>query len=355
MPRLRETSSAGGRSRTQGIFVVAQLSLSLVLLLAAGLSLRALQKAAAIDLGFNPRGLLTASYDLTLQNYPLDRRDAFRRDLSARLAALPDVASVTVADVPPLSGTMVSTMVTARDARGAGCRVARVHEQHRAGLFRNAGDPAACEAAESIGVTAAALRRSAVVNETLARQLWPDADPLGQQAAARWTRRRGRRRRARRQVRRGDGRPAPVPLSVARTAFAARSRDGHRSLRSRNAAHRPPSSRRRSTHSDPALPVFDVRPFDDRPPRSRGQAARHQRVVCRIRSAGAGARIAGSLRRDVLCGHPANPRDRRASRARCHAATTHEAHRCRRLPAGDDRSRCRRCARATTGAARSVR
>ena len=70
LPRLRQTASAGGgRSRLQGIFVVAQLSLSLVLLLAAGLSLRALQKAGGLDLGFNPRQVITASYDLVLQNY----------------------------------------------------------------------------------------------------------------------------------------------------------------------------------------------------------------------------------------------------------------------------------------------
>ena len=82
-PRLRQTAAAGGgRSRLQGIFVVAQLSLSLVLLLAAGLSLRALQQASALDLGFNPRQMITASYDLVLQNYPVPRREVFRRGFS---------------------------------------------------------------------------------------------------------------------------------------------------------------------------------------------------------------------------------------------------------------------------------
>src|SRR5204863_6941374 len=81
LPRLRQTPSAGGRSRIQGAFVVAQLSLSLVLLLAGGLSLRALQKANRIDVGFEPAGALTASYDLGLQNYTPERRAAFRRGL----------------------------------------------------------------------------------------------------------------------------------------------------------------------------------------------------------------------------------------------------------------------------------
>jgi len=178
MPRLRETQSAGGRSRTQGVFVVAQLSLSLVLLLAASLSVRALQKTAAIDLGFSPRGLLTAAFDLTLQNYPVDRRDAFRRDLSSRLAALPDVASVTLADVPPLSGMMVSTIVTTRDGRGDNAEARAYMSSVGAAFFGTLEIPLVRGRGidERDGRGAPAV---AVVNETLSRQLWPDANPVG--------------------------------------------------------------------------------------------------------------------------------------------------------------------------------
>ena len=180
MPRLRQTQSAGGRSRTQGVFVVAQLSLSLVLLLAASLSVRALQKSAAIDLGFSPRGLVTAAYDLTLQNYPVDRRDAFRRDLSSRLAALPDVASVTLADVPPLSGTMVSTIVTAREDRADNVEARAYMSSVGAAFFRTLEIPLVrgrgIDERDGRGTPAVA-----VVNETLSRQLWPDANPVGRQ------------------------------------------------------------------------------------------------------------------------------------------------------------------------------
>ena len=178
-PRLRETASAGGgRSRLQGLFVILQLSLSLVLLLAAGLSLRALQKANAIDLGFNPRQVLTASYDLTLQNYPIERRDLFRRELLARIGALPAVSAATIADLPPLSGTMYSTVVTAtRD--GAGTVEGRAYMSSVGPRYfstleiplvrgRGIGDE------DRRGAPGAA-----VVNETLARQLWPGSDALG--------------------------------------------------------------------------------------------------------------------------------------------------------------------------------
>ena len=178
VPRLREIRSSGGRSRLQGVFVITQLSLSLVLLLAAGLSLRALQKANAIDLGFNPEGLLTASYDLTLQNYTLDRRDAFRRELMRRINLLPGVSSATVADLPPLSGTMVSTMIATTDGGDHPSETRAYMGSVASDYFTTLEMPLRrgrpIDARDQRGSTDVV-----VVNETLARQLWPEQDPLG--------------------------------------------------------------------------------------------------------------------------------------------------------------------------------
>lgn len=178
LPRLRETASAGGRTRLQGAFVVAQLSLSLVLLLAGGLSLRALQKSRAIDLGFNPGGVLTASYDLELQNYSVERRAAFRRELRSRLAALPGVTAVGLANVPPMSGTMASNVVESRDAAGASAESRAYLNGAGAGYFEALGIPIVRGRgfADNDGQGSA---RVTVVNETLARRLWGSADPLG--------------------------------------------------------------------------------------------------------------------------------------------------------------------------------
>ena len=179
LPRLRQAVAAGGRSRTQGFFVVTQLSLSLVLLLGAGLSLRALQKTAAIDLGFTPEGLLTASYDLTLQNYPRERREIFRRDLVSRMRSLPGVTSVAVADLPPLSGTMISTMVTATDGDGRHRSESRAYTSSIGpDYFKTMAIPLL----RGRGIAETDRRGSpdvAIVNETLAHRLWPNLDPLG--------------------------------------------------------------------------------------------------------------------------------------------------------------------------------
>ena len=276
-PRLRETASAGGgRSRLQGLFVIMQLSLSLVLLLAAGLSLRALQKAGAIDLGFNPHQVVTASYDLTLQNYPVERRDAFRRELLARIDTLPAVSSATIADLPPLSGTMYSTVVTS--TRDGGDTV-----EGRA--YLSSVGPRYFNTLEIPLVRGRAIgdedRRgasgAAVVNETLARQLWPGSDALGR-------------------ILRVDEGYAVQVIGVARDAkYDDATEDPRPFLYLPLAQHAQldretvivriagaaglatPLIQAQIRALDPALPVFDVRPFEtvlrDRADKQRGISA----------------------------------------------------------------------------------
>jgi predicted permease len=180
VPRLRDTQAAGRRSRLQRVFVITQLSLSLVLLLAAGLSLRALQKASAIDLGFNADGLLTASYDLTLQNYSLDRRDAFRRELTRHIDSLPGVSSATITDLPPLSGTMWSTIVATADSGSRPSETRAYMSSVAPNYFQTLEIPVlrgrGIDTRDQRGTSAVV-----VVNEMLARRLWPEQDPLGRQ------------------------------------------------------------------------------------------------------------------------------------------------------------------------------
>lgn len=262
LPRLRETASAGGRrSRLQGSFVVAQLSLSLVLLLAAGLSLRALHKAGAIDLGFTPDHLFTASYDLVLQNYPEPRRDAFRRTLRDRLAALPGVTSAALASLPPLSGTMVSTIATSTDEAG---------QPSRARAYMNAVGPGYFATLElsllrGRGITEEDGRgapQAAVVNETLARQLWGNADPLGRSVRLDEDTLRvvGVARNSKYDEPTEDPRPF-VYLSLAQHAPVDRETVLVRTAGS--PALIAPSVQASLRGLDPSLPIFDARTFDE--------------------------------------------------------------------------------------------
>ena len=261
LPRLRHTAGTAGRSRTQGFFVVTQLSLSLVLLLGAGLSLRALQKASGLDLGFNAERLLTASYDLTLQNYSNERRDAFRRDLIGRLHSVPGIESVTTADLPPLSGTMVSTIVTAPLGNGRTTESRAFMSSVGPDYFKTLQIPVL----RGRGIVETDRRGSpdvALVNETLARALWPDSDPLGRTLDVDDQRIEivGVARNAKYDEATEDPRPF-LYLALAQHAMIDRETVIVRSATSRVVTGSALRNEMRTL--DAALPVFEVKSFDD--------------------------------------------------------------------------------------------
>jgi predicted permease len=98
-------SMSGGihKSRLSRALVVAQISLSLLLLICAGLFARSLQNSQRLDPGFDPNHVLIASYEIGPLGYSEADGIAFHRQLLAKLSALPGVESATLADFSPLS------------------------------------------------------------------------------------------------------------------------------------------------------------------------------------------------------------------------------------------------------------
>ncbi len=99
-------SSGVHKSQLSRALVVAQLSLSLLLLICAGLFIRSLKNAQRLDPGFDPNHVLLASYELGPAGYSEAQGIAFHRQLLSKLEALPGVESVTLADFSPLSFTI---------------------------------------------------------------------------------------------------------------------------------------------------------------------------------------------------------------------------------------------------------
>jgi len=105
---LRES----GRGVTQGrtrfglrrILVVAQIALSLTLLVGALLFARSLNKLAGLDAGFRQDGILVTDIDFSSLNLPKERRMAFANDLLQRVRELPRVDAAAMAAIVPLSG-----------------------------------------------------------------------------------------------------------------------------------------------------------------------------------------------------------------------------------------------------------
>jgi predicted permease len=112
---LKEDSGSvsGGlhRARLASILVVAQISLSLFLLVCAGLFIRSFRATQSLNPGFNPDRVLIASYSLFPSGYNRESGMEFHRQVLAKISALPGVQSVTIADWVPLGYTSSGTTV----------------------------------------------------------------------------------------------------------------------------------------------------------------------------------------------------------------------------------------------------
>lgn len=109
-----ETGSVSGglrKARLTSSLVVAQISLSLLLLICAGLFIRSFKSARDIDPGFNPHNVYIASYNLFTAGYTEATGVEFDRQLQAKLETLPGVQSVALASRVPLTFSGGSTAV----------------------------------------------------------------------------------------------------------------------------------------------------------------------------------------------------------------------------------------------------
>jgi len=108
-PNLMETLRAAGRSAALGAaglrnaVVVVEVALAFVLLIGSGLMFRTFLNIQRVNLGFNPRGLLTFQLLGNIGNKPQER-DTFKRQLGERLSAIPGVHSATASFPLPLAG-----------------------------------------------------------------------------------------------------------------------------------------------------------------------------------------------------------------------------------------------------------
>jgi predicted permease len=104
-------SSGLHKARLASGLVVAQISLSLLLLICAGLFIRSFLTAQQINPGFNTHNVLIASYDLFTAGYSPESGAEFDRQLVAKLEALPGIQSVALSNRVPLGFDQGSTSV----------------------------------------------------------------------------------------------------------------------------------------------------------------------------------------------------------------------------------------------------
>ena len=110
---LKDNAAQGGASRTRlrSGLVVAQIALSLVVLIGAGLVVRTLQQLQTMNPGFNTQNALMMSFDLGLQGYDKPRAQQFYRQLTERVQSIPGVKSAAITSFIPLSLNYNSRMI----------------------------------------------------------------------------------------------------------------------------------------------------------------------------------------------------------------------------------------------------
>lgn len=99
-------SAGSGRNRLRAGLVVAEVALSVILLVGAGLMVQSLRQLRNVDKGFQEAGIFTADITLPRARYDgLEPTRGFYRDLHQRVAALPSVESASLTQILPLAGS----------------------------------------------------------------------------------------------------------------------------------------------------------------------------------------------------------------------------------------------------------
>ena len=179
--------SAGGRGLTHKSLLVAEVALALVLLVGAGLLLRSMIGVLRVEPGFLPENLLTMRVSLPAPSYPLSRRQAFYEDCVARIESLPGVRRAALTISLPVEGSYWDAAFFAADRP-----VPPRNELPQAALVpvsENYFEAMGMRVLRGRGLTPADTDRSprvAVVNESLARRIWPGEDPVGKHLRHGW-------------------------------------------------------------------------------------------------------------------------------------------------------------------------
>jgi len=172
-------SSGIHKSRLSRALVVVQISLSLLLLISAGLFARSLRNAQRLDPGFDPNHVLLASYELGPAGYSEAQGIAFHRQLLSKLEALPGVESVTLADFSPLSFSLHSDDVL---PDGYLPKPGESMEVSRAIVGPNYLRTMRIPIIGGRDFTEQDMEKSqrvAIVNQAFVDRYWPGQDPLG--------------------------------------------------------------------------------------------------------------------------------------------------------------------------------
>jgi putative ABC transport system permease protein len=170
--------------------VVVQIAFSLALLTAAALFIRGAGKAASLDTGLKPGASYLLEVDASLAGYEPKRAQELYRSLNDRLAALPGVEHASISSTVPFGMIALDRTVkragvhAGPDAKPAtateGLAFKASWDSVGADYFSTVGLPVVRGRAFTEAEATQPGQKVAIIDETLAKKLWPDGDALGQ-------------------------------------------------------------------------------------------------------------------------------------------------------------------------------
>jgi putative ABC transport system permease protein len=173
--------SSGVRSRVRSLLVVAEIALSLVVLVGAGLMIQSFLRLKHVNIGLNAHNVLTASVSLPRAKYKEeDQRATFYKQLLERVRNLPGVEAASATATLPLGGGGWGRSLTVEGfpVLSVGQAPMIQHTVVTPGYFRTMGIPLLAgrdfndaDAKDSPNVT--------IIDERLAREYWPNESPIG--------------------------------------------------------------------------------------------------------------------------------------------------------------------------------
>lgn len=175
----RGSTGAAGQRLRSGL-LVAEVSLSLVLLIAAGLLLTSFARLQRVQPGFEPEGVFTAQLVIPPQRYDREKLIAFYEQLYQRLSTLPVSTSAALTDRVPLTGGQTPAPIAVQ-----GRALPPMSERPQANrhlvspkYFTTLGIP--IRAGRDFDERdSSRVPHVVIVNETFARQHFPGEDPIG--------------------------------------------------------------------------------------------------------------------------------------------------------------------------------
>src|SRR5216110_171606 len=170
--------------------VIVQIAFSLALITAAALFIRGAEKAASVDTGLKPCASYILEVDASLAGYEPKRAQELYRNLNERLAALPGVEHASISSIVPFGMFELSRKVQraglrlASDAKPATAAEGLAFEvpwnSVGADYFSTVGLPVVRGRTFTESEATQPGPKVAIIDEVLAKKLWPDGDALGQ-------------------------------------------------------------------------------------------------------------------------------------------------------------------------------